>query len=136
MGNNYRKFAGLILAGVFVFACTEAVSATPHFERAKQIVQAGAAQRNPERELLGPYADIKSLTTSNLAHAYITFLENVKARNGNWSAQDWDGAKVVMQKLDARKNSMARILKVADVSHIKKVQAEFRKLEAQNHAKN
>lgn len=136
MENNYRQLVRLILAIVCVFASVAVVSAGPHFVRAKQIIQTGAEQRNPEKELLGPYADIRSLTTSNLAHAYITFLENVKTRNGNWSAQDWESAKAVIQKLDARKNAMDRMLRVADISQIKKVQAEFRQMEARNHSKN
>ncbi|MBC5993732.1 hypothetical protein [Pontibacter cellulosilyticus] len=93
-------------------------------------------QKNPEKELLGPYHDIKSLTTGNIAHAYLTFIENVRARQGTWSEDDWIQAKAVLRKLDSRTNSMNRMLKVADRSHIRAAQSEFRGMEARMAAKD
>ena len=83
-----------------------------------------------ERELLGPYADVGSLTASNIAHAYMTFIDRVKAKQANWNRADWDYAKAVLAKLNSRKRSMGRIINIDDMGKIKDMEAEFRALEA------
>ena len=92
-------------------------------------------QIKSEKELLGPYTDISSLSASNIAHAYIIFLDRVKAKHSTWNKADWDYAKAVLAKLDSRKRSMGRIINIDDLSKIKEIEAEFRELEAKGSAR-
>ena len=134
MAHGYSGWKGAKMAVLVAFACTAMFCTLTD----SAFTRAAAAQghKNPEKELLGPYHDIKSLTTGNIAHAYITFIENARTRQSTWAEEDWRQAKVVMQKLDSRANSMGRMLKVADRSHIRAVQDEFRGMEARMAAKD
>lgn len=93
-------------------------------------VQAEPSTKSMEKQLLGPYSNIQSLTASNLRHAYMTFMDNVRAKHGSWTKQDWNQANAVINKLNARENSMNRILSVTDKAQIKILQTEFNTLYA------
>lgn len=80
------------------------------------------------RQLLGPYHAIGSLTASNIAHAYTTFLAHVREVCGNWAPADWEHANAVLYRLDKKSNAFYHMLSVNDQATVKSVGSEFRKL--------
>ncbi len=89
-----------------------------------------------QQELLGQYADINALTATNLRQAYITLLENVRSKHATWTDQDWAKAQAVVNKLDAKKNTLEKQLGVDDKGKIKLLQGELRTLETKADAKD
>ncbi|MCC9136809.1 hypothetical protein ACFSKU_10105 [Pontibacter silvestris] len=89
-----------------------------------------------QKELLGSYANIEALTASNMREAYITLLESVRAKHGNWSDEDWANAETVRNKLDSRKKALEDNLGVDDKAKIKVLQGEFRTLQTADDVKD
>ncbi|MDX5436581.1 MAG: hypothetical protein LPK03_05265, partial [Pontibacter sp.] len=56
-----------------------------------------------ERGLLDRWADFASINETNVREAYITFMENVRAKKDGWNDQDWEMAKRVLERLNERK---------------------------------
>lgn len=85
-----------------------------------------------DAKLLGSYADKTTISKENVREAYILFLENVRSMHGNWSNEDWEMAKWVMNRLDERKEEVDDELPTDDEVKIKALQMEFRTLETTN----
>ncbi|NDK56014.1 hypothetical protein [Pontibacter fetidus] len=82
-----------------------------------------------EQKLLGSYADKSTITRENVRQVYITFMENVRSQRSNWTDQDWEMAKMVMQTLNDRKDEVDEDLPTDDEVKIKALQMEFKTLE-------
>lgn len=82
-----------------------------------------------ERNLLGRWADMATINAQNVREAYITFMENVRAKKENWTNADWDMAKLVMQELNDRKSEIEGNIDTETEVKIKALQMEFRTLE-------
>ncbi|WP_233555555.1 hypothetical protein [Pontibacter oryzae] len=80
-------------------------------------------------ELLGTWADYNMLSENNIRDAYITFMENVRAKKGNWSNQDWEMAKRVIEELNEQKQQIKAPIPTDTEVKIKALQMEFRTLE-------
>lgn len=78
--------------------------------------------------LLGQYADLSTITNTNVREAYITFMENVRNNKGTWSNQDWKMAKMVLESLNNRKSELSDVSTETEVK-IKALQLEFTTLE-------
>ena len=89
-----------------------------------------------QKKLLGPYANIDTLTSGNIREAYITFMSSVREQHSSWSDKEWEQAKAVLDKLDYKKNTLEGQLGLADKAKIKALQAEFRTLETAGDVKN
>ena len=131
MENRHKTYGKLLLALAlgFSFAAEASNHAIYVHEPAVAVVQEDESIKHWQQELLGTYADVNSLTAANLREAYITLLVNVREKKGKWNDQDWNKAKAVIHKLDARKNSMEKELGTDDKAKIKLLQAELRTLE-------
>ncbi len=82
-----------------------------------------------EQKLLGNWTDLSLVNETNVRAAYITFMENVRAHKTNWSNQDWDMAKMVLQKLNDRKSEITADIDTDSEVKIKALQMEFHTLE-------
>lgn len=82
-----------------------------------------------ERGLLDRWADFASINETNVREAYITFMENVRAKKGGWSDQDWEMAKRVLERLNERKAEITGNIPTDSEIKIKALQMEFRTLE-------
>lgn len=78
--------------------------------------------------LLGQYADLSTITNTNVREAYITFMENVRKNKGTWSNQDWKMAKMVLESLNNRRKELNDVSTESEVK-IKALQLEFTTLE-------
>lgn len=94
-----------------------------------EVAKQASTAKKWEKQLLGPYYKINTLTAANVREAYITFLTSVREQHQNWTDTEWNHAKAVLDKLDYRKNSLESQLKLNDKGKIKMLQAEFRALE-------
>lgn len=83
-----------------------------------------------ERDLLGQYAERSSVNAGNIRQAYLTFMENVRARRGTWDDEDWEMAKLVMEELNQRKDELDDLPDDDEVK-IKALQMEFIALETE-----
>ncbi|MBW7466568.1 hypothetical protein ABID22_000550 [Pontibacter aydingkolensis] len=99
------------------------------------IVQEEKDVMRMQRKLLGPYHDIRAITTSNISHAHAIFMQNVRARYSNWTETDWENAQAVMYRLTRKSESLYRIMSVSDRAKIKAVQNEFRELQEKTNNK-
>ncbi|MEJ8803205.1 hypothetical protein [Pontibacter sp. H249] len=81
-----------------------------------------------QKQLLGPYNEIRALTSSNIYHAYLTFMQNVQAKHSNWTQTDWANAKVVSERLNKKYNALFSIVSISDKAQIKVLQGEFLQL--------
>ncbi|WP_192821531.1 hypothetical protein [Rufibacter sp. LB8] len=68
---------------------------------------------------------------THVRNVYTTFLQNVRARHGSWTASDWEYASALYRQLNAKKDDTeANIsLLTQDKLKIKALQAEFLALE-------
>ncbi|MFD2998814.1 hypothetical protein ACFS7Z_00455 [Pontibacter toksunensis] len=82
-----------------------------------------------ERNLLGRWADKATINAANVREAYITFMDNVRAKNENWTDADWDMAKLVLEELNERKSEIEGNIDTDTEVKIKALQMEFRTLE-------
>lgn len=82
-----------------------------------------------ERNLLGRWADLASINENNVRDAYITFMENVRAQNENWTDEEWEMAKIVLENLNERKSQITGNIPTDTEVKIKALQMEFRTLE-------
>ncbi|MCJ8165563.1 hypothetical protein MKJ04_11995 [Pontibacter sp. E15-1] len=137
MKNRNRTYVKLMLALALGFSfAAEATNYTMGKHQPTLTLQADESVTQWQRELLGDYADIQSLTALNLRQAYITLLENVREKKGAWDDQDWNKAQAVINKLDARKNKLEKRLGLDDKAKIKLLQGELRALETAADAKD
>lgn len=138
MENKYSYATTLTLAAVlaFNFATEAAGSAFSFYAPGTAVVQqTNKDAKRTEKELLGPYHETTALTADNLGHAYIIFLENVKARQSNWTENDWNNAQAVINQLNNKYNTIYLLLSVSDKARIKALQTEFKKLQEKGIAK-
>ncbi|OKL41328.1 hypothetical protein A3841_09675 [Pontibacter flavimaris] len=82
-----------------------------------------------EQSLLGQWADADSIDENNVREVYITFMENVRAQKENWTNEDWEMAKQVLDKLNERKNEISGNIPTDSEVKIKALQMEFHTLE-------
>lgn len=87
-----------------------------------------------EANLLGSFADKSTITGENLKQVYVQFMENVRSREGNWTDEDWEMAKMVLEQLNERKEEVDDNISTEDEVSIKALQMEFRTLEIANDA--
>jgi chromosome segregation ATPase len=87
-----------------------------------------------EVNLLGRYADKSTITRENVKQVYEHFMENVRTREGNWINEDWEMAKMVLEKLNERKEEIDESISTEDEVSIKALQMEFKTLETANDA--
>lgn len=134
---NKCKYIVALTVSILLTCATKAAENTPLHDAPSGIIlsQEERDVRRMQKELLGPYHDIRSLTTSNIGHAYIMFMENVRIRQSSWAENDWSNAKAVMDRLDKKSSSLYRMLGVSDRARIKVLQGEFRELQAKSMAK-
>ncbi|WP_299759637.1 hypothetical protein [uncultured Pontibacter sp.] len=82
-----------------------------------------------ERGLLDRWADFATINENTVRDAYITFMENVRAKKSNWDNQDWEMAKRVLEELNERKDQIEGNIPTETEVKIKALQMEFRTLE-------
>lgn len=82
-----------------------------------------------EERLLSTYSDYSTITKQNVRDVYIYFMENVRTQHTNWSNDDWDMAKLVLEKLNTRKDAIDDGLETDAEVKIKALEMEFRTLE-------
>ncbi len=82
-----------------------------------------------QRRLLGRWADQASINESNVQEAYTTFMENVRALHDNWTDQDWEMAKMVLNTLNERRKTITGDVPTDTEVKIKALQMEFNTLE-------
>lgn len=82
-----------------------------------------------ESKLLGQWADMTTINAANVRDAYITFMENVRTQKAEWTNEDWDMAKVVLQQLNDRKDEINADIDTDSEVKIKALQMEFLTLE-------
>ncbi|RIJ43083.1 hypothetical protein [Pontibacter oryzae] len=131
MKNTNKKYAKLMLAGALSFSFVAEATNYTLTENSTHITEivSQASTKKWEKQLLGPYHKINTLTAANVREAYTAFLTNVRAQHNNWTDTEWDHAKAVLDKLDYKKNTLESQLKLDDKGKIKMLQAEFRALE-------
>lgn len=100
-------------------------------EADEEYMSARSEARMAERqqELLGQSADLSTITAANIREAYITFMENVRTRKSEWTNEDWDMAKMVLQQLNDRKDEINTEIDTDTEVKIKALQMEFLTLE-------
>ncbi|WP_461490617.1 hypothetical protein [Pontibacter sp. HJ8] len=140
MKNNNKILAKIMLAGALGFSfAAEAANYTLHTPAipvAVAIAQDDNSVKQWQQELLGEYADVSKLTAENLRQAYITLLESARAKQANWSDQEWKKVHAVINQLDARKNVVEKQLGADDKAKIKLLQGELRALETKGDIKD
>ncbi len=137
MKNTNKRYIKIMFAAALAFSfAAEATDYTYNYTTAYVSTQDAKSFKQFEKELLGPYAKTNALTKSNLSHAYMTFMEKVRANHTAWGKQEWNHANTVMNKLDARNNAMDRVLNVSDKANIKVIQREYKSLESENNKKD
>lgn len=99
-------------------------------EREKRMLDANGAEW--EAKLLGGYADKATITKENVKDVYIQLLENVRSMRSTWTDEDWEMAKMVLNRLNDRKEEVDDDLPTEDEVKIKALQMEFRTLETAN----
>ena len=82
-----------------------------------------------ELVFLDRWADFASINETNVREAYITFMENVRAKKDGWNDQDWEMAKRVLERLNERKAEISGNIPTDSEVKIKALQMEFRTLE-------
>lgn len=82
-----------------------------------------------QQELLGQWADMDTLNAANIQEAYTTLMENVRTRKAEWTDEDWDMAKMVLQQLNDRKDEINTDIDTDTEVKIKALQMEFLTLE-------
>lgn len=87
------------------------------------------ALREWEQNLLGEWANPNSLNETNVEAAYEAFMERVRAQKEDWTEEDWDMARRVLEGLDERKEKIAGNISTESEVKIKSLQMEFRTLE-------
>ncbi|RYU78293.1 hypothetical protein [Hymenobacter persicinus] len=80
-------------------------------------------------ELLGTYASIETLTPTTIEPAYKQFLQQVRARQKQWTQRDWDYATAIYKRLNEQLKAIRLDVKGRDELHIRALQAEFTALE-------
>ncbi|WP_299756430.1 hypothetical protein [uncultured Pontibacter sp.] len=131
MKNSNRTYAKVMLAAAlgFSFAAEATNYNNIKSETAAFTVQDGQNMLPMQQELLGEFANMSAISAANTRQAYITFMENVRAKKDNWADQDWQNAKNVLERLNAHKETVEKELGTDDKGKIKLLQAEFRSLE-------
>ncbi|MFD2514655.1 hypothetical protein ACFSRY_12335 [Pontibacter locisalis] len=138
MKNRYRCFVILIVA---VVQCTALEAEATGFSFCYHGASTSAPKqeeqeaRRMKKELLGSYHETNLLTTDNISHAYLIFMENVRSKQSSWGNSEWELAQETMNQLNARFTSIYSILRVSDKARIKVVQTEFKKLREKSVAK-
>lgn len=85
-----------------------------------------------EANLLGGYADKSTIRRENVKQVYEYFMENVRNLESNWTDEDWEMAKMVLERLNERKDEVDENLPTEDEVAIKALQMEFHTLETAN----
>lgn len=81
-----------------------------------------------EQNLLGEWATT-TLNETNVEAAYEAFMERVRVEKENWTNEDWEMAKRVLERLNERKDAISGNIPTGSEVKIKALQMEFRTLE-------
>ncbi|MBA9075743.1 hypothetical protein [Rufibacter quisquiliarum] len=81
-----------------------------------------------EKELLGNFSNIQSIKPAQMREAYITFMQNVRAKRQSWIPRDWDYAEYILQNLAKRKEAVEANLTTLDEIKIRTLIGEFHTL--------
>lgn len=137
MKRTNRTYAKLLLAGALGFSfAAEAANYTLTEKPAVQVQQDNKGVTAFQQELLGPYAEINSIKAADLRQAYIMLLQSVRERHESWTDVEWNKAKAIINKLDARKKAIHKQLGADDKAKIKLLQGELRTLETKKDIKD
>lgn len=88
-----------------------------------------AKQQQMEQDLLGEYRNLSQVTAGNLRDAYVHFLQQVRARQGVWTMEDWDYADAIYKRLNDREKALHDDIILRHATKIKALQAEYVALE-------
>jgi hypothetical protein len=78
-----------------------------------------------EKELLGSFGNVRTISPIHMREAYITFMQNVRAKRQNWTSRDWDYADYILQNLGKRKATVEEKLSTLDEIKIRTLIGEF-----------
>ena len=96
-------------------------------EEYKRSHSAGATEEW-EQNLLGDWATA-TLNETNVEAAYETFMGRVREQKENWTDEDWEMAKHVLNQLNERKKAISGNISTEAEVKIKALQMEFHTLE-------
>jgi hypothetical protein len=88
-----------------------------------------SAVDNIQRKLLNTNAPINRAMASSLPDLYSRLIESTRVRYKTWTATDWEGANLVLGRLNSRFEQVGTQLQLEDRVRIRSLQAEFRTLE-------
>lgn len=97
-------------------------------QRQMQPLQANEIQKW-EDELLREYKEIENITSQNVREAYLTFMGTVRAKQRNFTQNDWDYVDHVYSQLNQRRRQIEGQMSTADKLKIRALQAEYLALE-------
>ncbi len=80
-------------------------------------------------QLLREFKDLQTIKAANAREAYLTFMGTVRAKNRNWSQDDWDYVDYVYRSLNDRRGQIESQISTADKLKIRALQAEYLTLE-------
>ncbi|NDK57708.1 hypothetical protein [Pontibacter fetidus] len=137
MKRTNRTYAQILLAAALSFSfAAEAANYTLTEVPKVEVQQGNQGVTDLEKELLGPYAEINKIAATDLRQAYIMLLQSVRDRHETWTDVEWNKAKAIINKLDARKNAVHKQLGADDKAKIKLLQGELRALETKKDIKD
>jgi cytochrome c oxidase assembly factor CtaG len=88
-----------------------------------------AAEASLQKELLGTYSDLSTITPTNVAAAYTQFMRQVRAKRRTWTQRDWDYADAIFKRLNERRRAIYLDVRASDDVRVKALQAEYLTLE-------
>lgn len=137
MKRTNRTYAKILLVGALGFSfAAEAANFTITEKPVIKLEQGNQGVADFEKELLGPYAEINKIAATDLRQAYIMLLQSVRDRHETWTDVEWNKAKAIINKLDARKKAIHKQLGADDKAKIKLLQGELRSLETKKDIKD
>lgn len=79
--------------------------------------------------LLREYKDLEQIQPAQMREAYLTFMGTVRAKQSNWTQNDWDYVDHVYGKLNDRRGQLESQISTSDKIKIRTLQAEYLALE-------
>ncbi len=88
-----------------------------------------SAVNDMQRKLLNTTAPINRAMASTLPDLYSRLIESTRMSHKRWLKTDWEGANLVLERLNARFEQVGTQLQLEDRVRIRTLQAEFRTME-------
>ncbi|SFP73891.1 hypothetical protein [Hymenobacter arizonensis] len=88
-----------------------------------------SAVNDMQRKLLNTTAPINRAMASTLPDLYSRLIESTRVSHKRWVKTDWEGANLVLERLNARYEQVGSQLQLEDRVRIRSLQAEFKTLE-------